>query len=79
MAHQAGRAGAIQGSKDARRKSEFLLEVAYLYIQGEFKAFPYMFVDTPWLFSVQEVNFYKIIDYLLEDKEEIKVIPSVTI
>lgn len=23
----------------------------------------------------QEINFYKIIDYLLEDKEEIKVIP----
>lgn len=27
------------------------------------------------LLFVQEVNFYKIIDYLLEGKEEIKVIP----
>lgn len=26
-------------------------------------------------FFKQEINFYKIIDYLLEGKEEIKVIP----
>lgn len=27
------------------------------------------------LYASQEINFYKIIDYLLEAKEEIKVIP----
>lgn len=27
------------------------------------------------LYLTQEINFYKIIDYLLEAKEEIKVIP----
>lgn len=32
-----------------------------------------------WLCPTQEVNFYKIIDYLLEGKEEIKVIPWVLI
>lgn len=30
---------------------------------------------TSLFFFLQEVNFYKIIDYLLEGKEEIKVIP----
>ncbi len=31
--------------------------------------------NNSYVWNIQEINFYKIIDYLLEDKEEIKVIP----
>uniref|UniRef100_A0A4W6E198 Phosphodiesterase n=1 Tax=Lates calcarifer TaxID=8187 RepID=A0A4W6E198_LATCA len=57
------------GLLDMTKDKEFFDEWAIKLGEQE----PYKGAKTP---DGREVNFYKIIDYLLEDKEEIKVIPG---